>query len=280
MNTEAIEAQDEARVRELLNSAQLLAGSHGGASAKELVARGGRMRRRRRLMVVATALVLAGTVVGTSTLIARGLDGSGAVASPASGGNGPSPTTKPTHPGGPVSAQEMLSTLEHLLPAGAVSQASGRASNDPQGMKMPFASLVLTPADGRGASGMTAIVYRWSLPLTSADNGMACMRSTSVVQITCNARTLPGGYRFQFVQEVYLFPVSNGLKEWTGYLTAPDGSQVELDEYNAAVPQMGPKSHAGAVPTRTDPPLTESQVLTLLSSPTWAAARASLPQSR
>ena len=271
MNNEATQAQAENEVRELLNSAELLAGSPGGASAEELVARGGRMRRRRRVLVAATALALAGTVVGVSTLIARSTDGSGVVAAPASSGPDPYTTTKPAPLGAPVSAQKMLSTLEHLLPAGNVSQTSGRATNNVQ---MPSASLVLTPTDGLGAGGMTLSMTRYDLPLTLA-NGLTCDTSTSIVQVTCDARALPGGYRFQFDRLVYL-PASQGLKSWNGYLIAPDGSQVELDEYNAAVPMMGAKSHTGAVPTRTDPPLTENQVLALLTSHTWDAARAAL----
>jgi hypothetical protein len=253
---------------------------------------GRRRLRRRRAGLVGGVAAVALIGVGAALLPVPVPGGAGTVTGPAATTSSTRATPLPTGdasatgrppavttgvlpaPGPAVGTQQLISTLESLLPTGSATEPQGRGTDGPgvpDAPDAPFATVVFD--DGHGASAITFSATHATLPLIPSDTAMACDPSISIAQVTCTAKELPGGYRFQLDQLLYL-PAAQGLREWQGYLTAPDGTELELDETNAAQEQMSAKSHAGVRPTRADPPLTGDQIAALLSSASWDAVRA------
>jgi len=241
--------------------------------------REGRRQRRRRTATVlggASALAVAGVVGG---LLLPGAASGGPVAGPAHSGAGPAvPTATPTtHTAvGVFSAQQMVAALKSQLPTGSVTQAEGRGTdgsvvggaNAQSGA--PFAGLVLD--DGHGAAQIEVAVNRVS-PTAQAGGaaGLACPDPAYTPYTVCTVVQLPGGGRYQ-LEQGYEFPDKHpDTKDWTGYLTAADGMQVVLQEWNAP-------AEKGAATTRPNPPLDSAQIQKILSSHIWTAPFTDLPK--
>lgn len=250
--------------------------------------REGRRQRRRRTATVlggVSALAVAGVVGG---LLLPGAASSGPVVGPAHSGTGPAvptatsavPTATPTtHTAvGVFSAQQMVAALKSQLPTGSVTQAVGRgtdgsvvgAANAQSGA--PFAGLVLD--DGHGAAQIEVTVNRVSPTAQASEvGGLACPDPAYAPYTVCTVAHLPGGTRYQ-LEQGYEFPDKHpDTKDWTGYLTAADGMQVVLQEWNAP-------AEKGAATTRPNPPLDSTQIQKILSSHIWTAPFTDLPQSQ
>ncbi|MFJ6015072.1 hypothetical protein [Streptomyces sp. NPDC092952] len=219
------------------------------------VARGRRRLRRRRAAAmtggaVALAVVGIGAPYATGALgSGGGQDGAGVAARPKTAA---SPGTGPQLP-----AQQVIATLEGLLPKGKVSGQEGRGTADPGG---PSAHLVLD--DGRGGAAVGVSVGAVDPHGMEAKQQLACPDRTYIPYDSCRNETLADGSRLMLLRG-YEYPDKRvDTKWWHAYLVTPDGYTVDANEWNA------PAEKDAAV-TRPRPPLTVGQLRTLVTSRAW-----------
>ncbi|WP_042412947.1 hypothetical protein [Streptacidiphilus anmyonensis] len=235
----------------------------------------GRRRRRRRNTAVvggsaALALVAVGTALVPSVLGAPGTARHVADAAAA-------PSISLTAAAQPESdkarAQQMVITLEHLLPKGAkITDAVGRWSFPAPGGKAAFvaptASLVYD--DGRGASAIGLSLARYA---KGGAQLPTCGNPAYVPHDVCHVYQLPGGGRL-LIDQGYEYPSrGTGTKDWHAVLDLPDGSHVEMDEWNAP-------AEKGAAVTRATPPLSADQLKAVVTSGSWQPLLAAVPKPK
>ncbi|MFG3530088.1 hypothetical protein ACGF8B_25570 [Streptomyces sp. NPDC047917] len=219
------------------------------------VARGRRRLRRRRAAamtggVVALAVVGLGAPYATGTL--GGDDGQGEAGVAAHPKAGASPGKGPQ-----LSAQQVIATLEGLLPRGKVSEQGGHGTADRDG---PSAHLVLD--DGRGKAAVGVSVGAVDPHGAEAKQRLACPDRTYVPYDSCRNETLAGGSRLMVLRG-YEYPDKRvDTKWWHAYLVTPDGYTVDANEWNAP-------AEKGAEVTRPEPPLTVGQLKALVTSRAW-----------
>lgn len=230
--------------------------------------REGRRRGRRRAaaqLAGASALVLA-AVVGATQVVGAGPDG------PARPGTvRPQPDRSPTV-SAPVTGRQMLDSLEHELPTGTITQSAGRGTDGsintgaPGPSGAPMAYVVWDDGHGQGRLDLT--VTR-ALPGAADGGGVSCPDSGQPAHSQCVVSRLADGSRFLFEQARAFRGTGSDVQQWTGYLTAPDGMQVVLREWNAPL-------ETSNVATRSAPPLNSAQLQTVLGDPEWVRAFAAL----
>ncbi|SEK19661.1 hypothetical protein [Streptacidiphilus jiangxiensis] len=226
----------------------------------------GRKRRRRRNVAVlggsaALALVAVGGAMVPSLLNTTGAHH---VAGPAA-----QPKMSLTASAKPVSdgelAKQMIDTLKGLLPSGGrITDATGRWVMPGGRMLAPLASLVYD--DGHGASaievGLTHNRPGGQLP--------SCANPAYAPNDVCHTYRLPGG-AWLYLDQGYEYPSHGyGTKDWHATLIKADGSQIDVDEWNAA-------AEKGAPVTRATPPLSADQLRALATSTAWRPLLAALP---
>jgi hypothetical protein len=233
----------------------------------------GRRRRRRRSAAVAggsTALALVAVAVGAAVVPSlTGATHPREVAGPAA-----RPSMSLAASGAPISdrarAQQMVTTLESLLPKTArITDATGRwalADSGAHPMTAPLASLVYD--DGKGASSIELALARYpkgDAPLPT------CGDPAYVPNDVCHVYQLPGGGRL-LIDQGYEYPSrGSGTKDWHAVLDLPDGSHVEMDEWNAA-------AEKGSGVTRATPPLSPEQLRAIVTSHAWQPLLAAVPK--
>lgn len=275
---------DDEGIRELLTVALRGADRPVGPSTDELVARGRRSRSRRRIAVAASALVVASAVVGTAVLVDA--DAGHPVAPSASQGGSkqaadkPAPTPAPTGAvkAEPESGPQLLDNLERLLPPGTVTDVWSHGTEG--GGKPPLVELDFN--DGHGAAAITLELLRYTPPWASDAQGVTCapwaLDPNQAQQ--CSATDFADGNRFELRKGNFLLSTYKGVKLWSGYLSTPGGYQVQLTEMNATVPTTAGDPVLGlARPTRSEPPLTEAEVESIVTSASWTPAVAAVQPS-
>ncbi|MCE7006747.1 hypothetical protein LWC34_28545 [Kibdelosporangium philippinense] len=163
-----------------------------------------------------------------------------------------------------VSDSMVLSTLKDLLPPGRTSQQQGNGSRI---VSPSVAGGQLTYDDGDGAAALVASV-EWK-PTPLLPTATACPPRAHFPYNHCTREELPSkdvltidrGYNDRL-------NVSD-VERWTATLTAPDGKQVTVQEWNAATPTSSQKS-------RTHPPLGNQQLTELVSAKPWQRLLSSL----
>jgi hypothetical protein len=226
----------------------------------------GRKRRRRRNVAVlggsaALALVAVGGAMVPSLL---NTPGAHHVAGPAAQPKlSLTASTKPVSDG--ERAQQMIDTLKGLLPSGGrITDATGRWTIPGQGTLAPLASLVYD--DGHGASaievGLTRNQPGGQLP--------TCANPAYAPNDVCHAYRLAGG-SWLYLDQGYEYPSHGyGTKDWHVTLVKADGSQLDVDEWNAAAEKGDPV-------TRATPPLSADQLTALATSTAWQPLLKALP---
>jgi hypothetical protein len=219
-------------------------------------ARGRRLRRRRAAVaggVAAVALV----GLGAPLVLPGGGTGGGRERSVAAAPS--TPAASPTAPAA-MSADDLIRTLEKLLPKGRFSNEQGRGTHQDPG---PYVQVVYD--DGKGKSAIAVSLGRVQPGGQDARQSTECPDKVYIPYDACVTRTLPDGSKFMVLQG-YEYPDRRvDTKLWTAELVTPKGQHVSVQEWNAA-------AEKGAPVSRDEPPLSPAQLQTLATAPEWRAA--------
>ncbi|MGW0080636.1 hypothetical protein [Streptomyces sp. NPDC003393] len=266
------------------------AGSTFAADQQELAAggraRGRRLLVRRRAAVVGGVAAVALIGVGGSLVLPGGQGDGGGRRSVADGR--PSGRADSARPGADasgssgsgVSAQELVRTLERLLPKGRFSAPDGRgtdgtpltkAAGGPSGKDVggsAFAQVVYD--DGRGKAAVAVSLGLVPPGSQEATQTTQCPERVYIAYDTCTSTKLSDGSALMILKG-YEYPNKrSGTKLWRAELVTPTGAHVGVQEWNAAAEKDSPV-------TRAEPPLSAEQLKTLATAPEWRAAAGALP---
>ncbi|MFD8811317.1 hypothetical protein ACFV23_07480 [Streptomyces sp. NPDC059627] len=236
-----------------------------GALAAAGTARGRRLRLRRRATVLGGVAGVALAGVGGALVVAA--DGGSADRSPASVAGTPKPTasSSPT----PVTGDQMVRTLERLLPKGKFSAAQGRGVDPDQPLVAPYAQLVYD--DGHGAAAISISVNRVLPGGYDAQQAVRCPDKVYTPYDSCTTSHLPDASVVTVVKG-YEYPDRRvDTKLWTANLVTPDGHHVSISEWNAAAEKDAPIS-------RQEPPLSAAPVWTLAGAKDWRGVIDAIPE--
>ncbi|MFI6035226.1 hypothetical protein ACIBBD_13865 [Streptomyces sp. NPDC051315] len=172
---------------------------------------------------------------------------------------------------GSVSADEMIRTLEKLLPEGEISGVQGRGTDDPL---PPYAYVVFD--DGKGAGAISLSVDRIARGTETVDptrEVMPCPDPDSPMSSLdhCVTETLPDGSVVTLFQG-YEYPDRRAeTKAWGADLVTPAGQRVSVSEWNAAAQKGEPVS-------RPEPPLSLDRLKTLAAAKEWRRVAHAIPK--
>ncbi|MFD4606499.1 hypothetical protein ACFWOT_00005 [Streptomyces sp. NPDC058440] len=244
-------------------------GTEFGTDQQMLAARGEthgrRLRLRRRAAVVvggAAAVALVG-MGGTLLLPAGQGDGvrqRSAAAAPVAPAT---PTAAETAAAAVMSGDELLRTLEELLPQGRISDKS--AGSTSQG---PYGQFVYD--DGRGKAAVAVSVSRVPPGGLEARQTTQCPDKLFIVYDSCTSTKLSDGSVLMLLKG-YEYPNSrSGTKRWTADLVTSEGGHIGIQEWNSA-------AEKGSPATRAQPPLDSAGLKALVTAHELRAAADALP---
>ncbi|MBO1417173.1 hypothetical protein [Streptomyces sp. FH025] len=223
-----------------------------------------RWRRRSTAAVVGGAAALA--LVGTGAVYLTGSTPAAtstvAAASSGTGTGSPAGTSAPAAAATPsatvITGDEVLATLQALLPKGQTTDGQGRGTDDAT-MKGTFAGAQLVFDDGGGKSLM-------SLGIQKHRKGQSQQQTCPDPKInrvdSCSVTTLADGSKL-FLMQGYEYPDHRAdTKDWIAVLNGPDGREINLSEWNS--PQ-----EKGAPDSRPNPPLTPDQLKAIVTDKSW-----------
>ncbi|MDO0912144.1 hypothetical protein QQM39_15215 [Streptomyces sp. DT2A-34] len=259
---------DEDRFEGRLSHALHDAGERFDADRTALVAagraRGRRLRLRRRAAVVGGAAGIAAVAVGGALLVPWG--GSPAPL-PSSSSVAEQPSGTPTPSVAPVTGRELIETLEELLPDGKVSEQESRGAEAP--LRSPYARLVYDDGKGPGAIGVS--LDRVEPGSEQAQQTADCPDKALIPHDSCVSTRLPDGSLLKLFQG-YEYPDRRvDTKWWSADLITPTGQHVSVSEWNAAAEKDAPIS-------RSEPPLSTTQLKELVTAQVWRGYVDSIPE--
>ncbi|MGW1253908.1 hypothetical protein ACWD5Q_01665 [Streptomyces sp. NPDC002513] len=231
----------------------------------DLAARGetyGRRRRRRRAAIAGGAAGVALVGLG-GALVLPGVQADGRQQHSVAG----SPTTPAAAPTPPaaLSRDDLVRTLEKLLPKGTFSHEEGRGTSD---RLRPYAQVVYD--DGKGKAAVSVSVDRFRPGSSQALETTACPDKVFVPYDACTTSRLADGSTLMILQG-YEYPDRRvDTKLWSAQLVTPKGQYVGVQEWNAAAEKDAPVS-------RSLPPLSPDRLKALVSAPEWRAAADAIP---
>ncbi|MER5520444.1 hypothetical protein [Streptomyces sp. NPDC002763] len=239
-----------------------------GALAAAGTVRGRRLRLRRRTTVLGGAAGVALAGVGGALLVPWGGSSSGRPLAAVS--TTPRVTQSPTAPAThAVTSDDMIRTLEKLLPKGDFSKAQGRGVDKSAPLVAPYAQLVYD--DGRGAAAISVSVNRVLPGGSDARQAVQCPDKVYIPYDSCVTSHLPDA-SVVTVMKGYEYPDRRvDTKLWTANLVTPDGHHVTVSEWNAAAEKDAPIS-------RDQPPLSAAQLKTLAAAEDWRGVVDAIPE--
>ncbi|MEU3843270.1 hypothetical protein AB0E88_24920 [Streptomyces sp. NPDC028635] len=227
--------------------------------------RGRRLRLRRRAAVAGGVAGVALAGVGGVLLVPWG---QGSPAAPALSGvaTKPQPAKSTAAPG--VTKQQVIRTLERLLPKGQFSQETGRGSEEGAAV-YPFASVVYD--DGKGAAALSVSINKVEPGGLDARQAVQCPDKVAIPYDSCVTNHLADGSLIRIFQG-YEYPDKRvDTKNWTADLVTPTGQHVSVMEWNA------PAEKDAAV-SRDEPPLDPAALTRLASARDWRPLVDALPR--
>ncbi|WP_316740255.1 hypothetical protein [Streptomyces sp. MK7] len=240
-------------------------------------ARGRRLRARRRAAVAGGVAAVALIGVGGALVLPGGQgDGGGrrsVAGGPSSGraGSGASGAAAPGSAGSGVSGDELVRTLEKLLPKGKFTDTTGRGTDETDGpgaYPSPFAQVVYD--DGRGKAAIALSLGLVQPRSQEAAQTTECPDRVYIAYDSCTSTKLSDGSALMILKG-YEYPNKrSGTKLWRAELVTPAGAHVSVQEWNAATEKDSPV-------TRAQPPLSAEQLKTLVTAPEWRAAAGAIP---
>ncbi|WP_369273126.1 hypothetical protein AB5J55_27095 [Streptomyces sp. R11] len=262
MPVEHDEEQFEGRLGHALHDA----GGRFDADRTALVAagltRGRRLRLRRRAAVAGGVAGIALVGVGGALLVPWG----GAPApQPSSAGVAEQPSGTPAP--APVTARDLIATLEELLPEGKVSAQEARGAAD--GLLPPYIRLVHD--DGKGPAAIGVSLNRIEPGSGQARQTTDCPDKALVPHDSCVSTRLPDGSLLKLFQG-YEYPDRRvDTKLWSADLLTPTGQHISVSEWNAAAEKDAPIS-------RSEPPLSTDRLKALVTAEVWRGYVDSIPE--
>ncbi|MFR0357942.1 hypothetical protein [Streptomyces sediminimaris] len=251
---------------------QLSAGMRHAAAAFETdraaLVTAGAVRGRRRLLLRRRAAVAGGAAglalvgVGGALLLPGG--GSRPDGSRADGASVAAAGRHRSTPD-PVSGDTLIRTLEKLLPAGKVSGAEARGTDEKGG---PSVHVVYD--DGKGAAAVGVGLGRVEPGSDQARQVTECPGKAYVHYDACTTSRLPDGSVVMVLQG-YEYPDRRvDTKWWSAELVSPKGHHVSVSEWNAAAEKDSPV-------TRGEPPLSPARLTRLAAAAAWRDAIDAMP---
>ncbi|MFF4656898.1 hypothetical protein [Streptomyces sp. NPDC001381] len=250
-----------------LSSALHQVGGAFDSPRTELAAAGARRGRRLQLQR-RTAVV--GSVAGLA-LVGVG----GALFVPRDGAPAPQPTsvaasrTPTSVPGKTYSAEDVVRTLQKLLPQGKFMKTEARGTDEDL---PPLAVGVFDDGQGEGSVsvGLDRITSNGKGIVPSAEV-LPCPEDSQSDVDGCVTETLSDGSAIT-VHQGYEYPDRRvDTKAWSADLVTPDGHHVSVIEWNSP-------AEKGKPITRTDPPLSPGQLKALASAKQWRAIIEAIPE--
>ncbi|MFK0023658.1 hypothetical protein [Streptomyces sp. NPDC090798] len=245
---------------------------HSADLVQRSIAQGRRMRlfgATRVAAVTALALVTAGgTLMATDAFGSRGGDGTPDQlrADAPARSTGQPPSREPSS----ISEDEMVRTLESLLPpGGTVSAASGRGSQSDGPVVWPTAKLTYSTANGSAGIDLAIARLESDIPADQQQGQAGCLPVEVRPYDKCTTEKLPGGAVLNTTKS-FTYPTSDtGQKRWYVVFTTADGVQLTVQQFGGG----GEKgSSSGA-----DPLLSIAQLTSIVRSPVWSKAIAAVP---
>ena len=228
----------------------------------------GELRGRRRLLLRRRAAVVGGAaslaLVGVGGALLLPGSGSSAHQDGASVGTGRH-TVAATPAPSPVSGDQMIRTLEKLLPKGDFSKAEARGTDERPG---PYVQLVYD--DGKGPAAISVGLGRVEPGSDEARSAVQCPGRVFVHYDACGTTRLPDGSVVMVLQG-YEYPDRRvDTKWWSAELVTPQGQHVSVSEWNSAAEKDAPVSRA-------EPPLSAAQLRKLAAAGAWRDAIDAMP---
>ncbi|WP_329545747.1 hypothetical protein OG548_15805 [Streptomyces sp. NBC_01356] len=224
--------------------------------------------RGRRLLVRRKASVLGG-VAGVA-LVGLG----GALLLPGDGDDGrrtvvasPAASGKASAQPGTVSGDELVRTLQELLPEG---EFSGQQSRGTDSLLPPYALTVYD--DGQGKAAVSLSLNRIDPGSEQSLQAVTCPDKVLTPYDSCVTSRLPDGSKLMLFKG-YEYPDRRvDTKRWSADLITPQGQHVSVTEWNAAAEKDAPIS-------RPEPPLSTAQLKTVVTDTAWRTAIDSVPEN-
>lgn len=224
-----------------------------GALVAGGLARGRRQRLRRRAAVAGGAAGIALVGVGGALLVPWGGTPD---PSPSASDVAEQPSGTPTP--APVTARELIDTLEGLLPEGKVSEQQAHGAEN--ALQSPYVHLVFDDGKGPGALGVS--LNQVEPGSEQARQAVDCPDKGLVPHDSCVSSRLPDGSLLMLFQG-YEYPDRRvDTKRWTADLVTPTGQHISVSEWNAAAEKDAPVS-------RPEPPLSTGQLKKLVTAQAW-----------
>jgi hypothetical protein len=171
------------------------------------------------------------------------------------GANKPSPHA--TRAPSPLSGNQLIHTLEKLLPKGRFSQAEARGTAERPG---PYVRLVYD--DGKGPAAVGVSFGRVQPGSDEARQTTECPGKVYVHYDACTRTRLADGSVVMVLQG-YEYPDRRvDTKWWTAELVTPQGQHIGVSEWNAA-------AEKGAPVSRPEPPLSPDRLRQLAAAGVW-----------
>lgn len=259
----------EDRLSAALHQAGSTFDTDGAALAAAGTARGRRLRLRRRAAIVGGVAGVALAGVGGALLMPW--SGSSSDPRPASVAAAPHPagsSSASASSSAPVTGEEMIRTLERLLPKGKFSEATGRGTQEePRGF--PYAQLVYD--DGKGAAALSVSLSRVRPGGYDARQAVRCPDKAYIPYDSCVTTRLPDASVVTILKG-YEYPDRRvDTKLWTANLVTPTGQHVSVSEWNAAAEKDAPISRA-------EPPLGSGELKRVAAAKEWRGLTDAIPQ--
>ncbi|MFF7470489.1 hypothetical protein [Streptomyces sp. NPDC008092] len=257
----------EARLAAALHDAGDTFDTDRGALVAAGTVRGRRLRLRRRTTVLGGAAGVALAGVGGGLLVPWSGSPSGQPRPPSAVRTTPHPTSSPTARA--ITSDEMISTLEKLLPKGKFGRAEGRGVDASEPLVAPYAQVVFD--DGRGPGAVSVAVNRVLPGGYAALQAVLCPDKVYVPYDSCVTRHMPDASVVTVVKR-YEYPDRRvDTKLWTADLVTPDGHHVSISEWNSPAEKGLPVS-------RDEPPLSVDQLKELAAAQEWRGVVDAIPE--
>ncbi|MEV8227319.1 hypothetical protein AB0P41_14940 [Streptomyces sp. NPDC079167] len=260
-----------------LGAAMKQAGEGFSVAGRPLV--DGGVARGRRRAVLRRGAVVTGSVAALAVIGVGGTYVTGDIGVSQDGGNGAAVGAQATdkagrteEPSDPYTGQQVIRTLEELLPPGKFSKQTGRGTTgegDRKDVHAPYASVVYD--DGHGKAAVSVSLDRQHPDRKLPEGELSCPDKNLNAFESCSATTLEDGSRLVLFKGWEYPDRRVETKRWYADLLTPEGYRISVTEWNAPAEKDAPVS-------RPAPPLSSARLKALVRAEEWHPIIASLPE--